>query len=453
MNKLLYLIILLLTLLAMPLASYAHCKGKHADYEPHCGGGGGGPSSLGDDYTATDGVEFNSPSDVGSFDYHIIGTPEEDEIYAGGGKDLIEGGGGTNWIFARGGDDEIHGDSGDGEISGGGGDDLIFGGEAGHNISGDEGDDIIFGGDGGGSIDGGEGADWLVGGDSVDYMRGGEGTDLLEGGSDDDRLYWSLGSLLALPDQYELDDYDGGPGRDSLDFSGENDYEIVESVTVDLSLSTYEAMARDPSGTLITVIDKFINIEGARGTSGDDELHGDDAGNALSGRGGNDIIYGDGGNDALGTDWPGSSIVYGGSGNDRIAAWGDNDVLFSEAGNDLIEGHAGDDEMHGGAGCDGFQITGDSGTDTIMDFEACDLIYLKFSSHYRVSFSNVKINDVGDDIIIDIVVKRGGTGGTIILKDALLNGVTVNESTFRIGWPGARPATGCDPSRYWCEKD
>ena len=98
-----------------------------------------------------------------------------------------------------------------------------------------------------------------------------------------------------------------------------------------------------------------------------------------------------------------------------------------------------------------------AGTDTIMDFEACDLIL--FSSRDQLSFSDLKINDVGDDIIIDIVQTKGNGKGresivdTIILKGALLNRVTVDESTFRYSWPGSTPSRGCDPSRYWCDKD
>ena len=106
-------------------------------------------------------------------------------------------------------------------------------------------------------------------------------------------------------------------------------------------------------------------------------------------------------------------------------------------------------------------INNDSGTDTIMDFDypnnepACDLIL--FQSYDQLSFSNLKITDVGDDIVIDIVRKKGNGKGresivsTIILKDALLNGVTVDESTFRYSWPDSTPPD-CNPSRYWCDK-
>ncbi len=87
MNKLCYLSVLLLTLLVMPFASFAHCKGKHTGDHEHCSSSGNpGSTNLGDDYTATDGVTFTT--DVGLFDYHIVGTASEDEIYAGSGADL-----------------------------------------------------------------------------------------------------------------------------------------------------------------------------------------------------------------------------------------------------------------------------------------------------------------------------------------------------------------------------
>ena len=82
-----------------------------------------------------------------------------------------------------------------------------------------------------------------------------------------------------------------------------------------------------------------------------------------------------------------------------------------------------------------------------MDFDypydepACEKIYIPSgqSRHQRI-----EINPVGNDIIIEIVVKRR-TETTIILKDAVLNGVTVDESTFIYAWPDWG-----DCSRYWC---
>jgi Ca2+-binding RTX toxin-like protein len=400
------------------------------------GGSGGGNPSLGDDYTATNGVTFISPSDVGSFDYHIIGTPGEDEIYAGGGRDLIEGFGSKDTIWARGGDDEIQVSGG--QISGGAGDDFIIVGDEGSDFSGDEGDDILIGGNGGGAIIGGKGTDWL------------------EGGGGEDWLFFSLGALIAPPDQYELDYYDGGPGKDYLIFDpriavaitelvGGVDNEIVESVTVDLSLGTYLAMVRDPFGTLVTANGEFLNIEAIYGSDGDDILLGtDNSRDQFNGGFGDDIIYTYGGDDML---WggPGIDVIHAGPGNDDLNGGSEDDTLYGEGGNDTLYGYDGNDELHGGEGCDGYIFRSDSSTDTIMDFEVCELIYFPEHSS-ELKHLKINISDVGNDIIIELLVKRHSEG-TIILKNAALNGITVDESTFIFAWPDRW--CGSNPCYVW----
>jgi Ca2+-binding RTX toxin-like protein len=390
-------------------------------------------------------VTFISPSDVGSFDYHIIGTTSEDEIYGGSGTDLIEGGDGHNYIWAREGDDEIHAGAHGSDIEAGTGNDLIFGsdGEGTDAINGYEGNDDIFAGAGQDRIFGGPGTDWLEGGDGHDW------------------LYFSLGSFNASLGQYEVDHYDGNMGHDVLRFTNfqgafENYQEVAESVIVDMNSNSYEAIVKDQSGTLVTVNGEFFNIQSIGGSYGDDVLLGDDADNHLSGGDGNNIIYGYGGNDGLGAAYFGNNIFYGGSGNDQIGASAGNNILYGEAGDDLLRVDGNEDELHGGEGCDGFIFSTNFGTHTIMDFDypydqpACDLIHIAIHSSYRVDFGNVKINTEGpNDIIIDVEVKRGGRwSGTIILKDALLNGVTVDESTFV--FPGEYyPDVDC--SRYYCD--
>jgi Ca2+-binding RTX toxin-like protein len=407
----------------VPADTFAHCKGKHTGNHEHCtGGDGSGNTDLGGDYTATDGVTFTS--DVGSFDYQITGTPAQDEIYAGGGTDLIEGGESNDKVWARGGADEIHGDGGNDEIEAGDGPDLVFGGEGDDRVSGGGGDDIIFGGPG-----------------DDKWLRGGEGTDSLYGGDGDDTLSFSLGALSPGTGQYELDVYDGGAGQDSLFFDYGNDYEIVEQVNVDLTLGTYEAMARDPSEVLVIANGGFSNIESIWGSNGNDDLRGNDAHNVLYGHFGDDIIYSYGGDDEI-IGGPDNDLLYAGPGSDYLRGDSGDDVLYGEEGDDILDGHWDNDELHGGEGCDIFTFEYDIGTDTIMDFEYpynepnCELINLSYSDYWRVDFRNVTINTVGDDIIIDVVVKRmGGAGGTIILKNAYLNGVTVDESNFIFVWP------------------
>jgi len=396
MNKSYYLSALLLILLAVPLVSYAHCDGKHTGNHPHCGGGA---SKLGDDYTATDGVTFIKLPDVGSFDYHIIGTPEGDKIWAGSGRDLIEGDDSRDRIYSLGGDDEIYGDGGSDIIEAGGGRDTVYGGPG------------------------------------PDVIDGGPGTDLLEGGDDDDWFMFSLGSLITSPtspDQYDVDHYDGGAGSDQLDF-GRYGFEIAESVFVDMSLDIYVATARDPFGTLVTVSGEMINIEQVGGSIGDDILRGDDnADDYLWGGDGNDIIRSFGGNDHI-DGGLGDDVLYGGPGDDLMTDGGGNDILFGGAGDDFLEAGSGVDELHGGEGCDGYVVWGIF-TTTITDFEACELIYFPMNSH-QLKFLKINISTVDRDIIIDLATGKKGDGGTIILTDAAFNGITVDESTIVIANP------------------
>src|SRR3954471_7161346 len=62
-------------------------------------------------------------------------------------------------------------------------------------------------------LDGGSGADHLVGGPYADTLLGGDGLDRIEGGGGNDTLTGD--ASLAEPDTL-----DGGPGSDTVDFSG-----------------------------------------------------------------------------------------------------------------------------------------------------------------------------------------------------------------------------------------
>jgi hypothetical protein len=59
----------------------------------------------------------------------------------------------------------------------------------------------------------------------------------------------------------------------------------------------------------------------------------------------------------------------------------------------------------------------------------CDLIHFRYESFWRAGPEDAEINEVGNDIVVDIwITKGGGVGGTVILKDALLHGVTLDMS-------------------------
>ena len=343
------------------------------------------------EYTANDGVVFISPSDIAGFDYHIIGTADRDDIRAGSGRDLIESGGTRDEIFGLGNDDEIHGGDGSDVIDAGDGNDLVFG-------------------DAGG-----------------DWLRGSAGTDYLLGGADEDYLYFSLGQFNGTG--HDVDIYDGGDGSDYIVFQD------ATSATVDLATASYQATINDPSFGLSTVSGTFVNIENSWGSAGDDVLHGTSAGETMYGDDGNDLINGLDGDDYI-DGGRGDDDLYGGPGNDFMrgdGAVGGNDRMFGEDGNDILEsrGDEANDEMHGGSGCDRFVFLRRFGEDTIVDFEeGCEQIDLSwFNPKYRADFNDLDISESGSDILIDFwFTKQGGVGGTIVLKDGVTNGVSVDPS-------------------------
>src|SRR5262249_15636153 len=88
----------------------------------------------------------------------------------------------------------------------------------------DTADDLI-GGDGNDSLDGGKGNDSVVGNDGNDLLTGGDGDDTVQGGVGDDLIVGGHG----LGD----DEYDGGPGVDTVRYSS-----AINPITVALAAGT-----------------------------------------------------------------------------------------------------------------------------------------------------------------------------------------------------------------------
>ncbi|HWS74551.1 MAG TPA: RTX toxin, partial [Quisquiliibacterium sp.] len=246
-------------------------------------------------------------------------------------------------------------------------------------VTGTPGDDSLVGTAGSDTLEGLAGNDFLWGGDGLDYLQGGLGNDTLDGalGFDFADYRNSLTAIIAslatklvtgegsdslvdiegfigspLADQLTgdaagnwflgmggVDTIDGGDGVDVIDYALASG-----AVVVDLAAKTVTG----PDGS-----DVFTSIEGASGTSYNDQLLGDDGANRLRPRGGDDIVDGRGGFDTV--DYSsgvtggvtvdlGAGTATGGGGSDTLTSIeavtgsGFGDTLFGSTAANRLEG-------------------------------------------------------------------------------------------------------------------
>jgi hypothetical protein len=158
-------------------------------------------------------------------------------------------------------------------------------------------------------IDGGSGDDVLTGGPLSETFVAGDGADAVTAGDGDDVIRGSETSPAA-------DRFDGGPGRDLLDYAGQRD-------DIHLDLPSARATGRSIGS------DTEAAFEAFHGGRGDDELVGDDGPNLLAGGPGDDFLRGQGGDDEL---------------------WGELPDEESPGTRDRVDGGAGDDDIQLGRG-------------------------------------------------------------------------------------------------------
>jgi len=200
--------------------------------------------------------------------------------------------------------------------------DTLYGTDGGDWIEGLAGSDRLYGNGGDDSLFGGGGADTLIGGTGNDHLDGGAGNDVLVGGTGADVLI-------------------GGEGFDTASYAS-----ATSAVGIDLAAGN--GFYGEAEG------DTFTSVEKVVGSSFDDWLLGDAAGNALEGGAGHDYLVGGAGLDALN----------GGSGSDTL------------------EGGEGIDVLTGGSGVDYFVFNRNDGPDVVMDFEqGIDKIVLSAGFH------------------------------------------------------------------------
>ncbi|MCY4067159.1 MAG: calcium-binding protein, partial [Rhodospirillaceae bacterium] len=143
----------------------------------------------------------------------------------------------------------------------------------------------------------------------------------------------------------------------------------------------------------------------------------------------------------------GGDVIRGDSGNDNISGGAGNDVLLGDAGNDIIDGGSGDDHIMGGAGndtltggsgADVFLFAGNTGNDTITDFDVSeDTIDLSLLQT-GIGFDDLTIADLSDGT--GVTVTHSALGGTVTLTGVSASQLTA--SNFNL--PATPPSTEYD---------
>ncbi|MGJ8610413.1 MAG: Hint domain-containing protein [Octadecabacter sp.] len=125
------------------------------------------------------------------------------------------------------------------------------------------------------------------------------------------------------------------------------------------------------------------------GTSGNDDLNGDQNGATVAGLAGDDTI----------TSTNGSDSLFGGAGNDSLYSGNNNDELDGGTGDDTLDGGDGNDTLFGGAGDD--SVIGAGGTDEIYGGDGVDSIDAGSSrdSVYGGDGNDSIFGNEGDDYI------------------------------------------------------
>ncbi|MCT7567409.1 Ig-like domain-containing protein [Aliarcobacter butzleri] len=253
-----------------------------------------------------------------------VGTSKGDTIKAYFEDNLIVTGTGNNTIVTGAGDDIVFAHNGKNDISLGLGNDTVS-----YELN----DSAIYA-----SLESGSSSkgDRLT---DVENLHGSKFNDILEGDSKDNTLFGGAGDDILIG----LDGVDTLDGGDGIDLAS---YET--SSAVEINLKHNYADGGEATG------DKFINIEGIKGSKESDTVVGDNNSNLIYANAGDDRVSGNGGDD----------IIFGGLGNDYIKGDEGNDTLYGEDGDDILIGGAGDDILVGGTGKN--MLYGDSGTDTVL---------------------------------------------------------------------------------------
>lgn len=184
-------------------------------------------------------------------------------------------------------------------------------------------------------------------------------------------------------------------------------------------------LLEDASGGT-TAFDVTVRTDhGLYNGSGDDQVTGDEQGNALRGGAGDDRIDGLGGDDRLA----------GGEGNDALLGGGGQDTLYGDAGHDRLDGGTGDDTLIGDAGSD--ILAGGAGDDALyvddpgdsveeLAGEGNDRLYAS-TSYLLAADAHVETLSAYDTGAAGGIDLTGNAFGNLLLGDAGANRLDAGE--------------------------
>ena len=217
----------------------------------------------------------------------------------------------------------------------GDGADTVTGTSAANNIQTNGGNDVIDSGGGNDTVYGGAGNDTITSLSGNNVLSGGAGNDIINTGSGVDQVFGGDGDDVFVDVGSGGDTFDGGAGRDRVDYSA-----LIGGTGVDYYWSIgsgFRGFSTFSSPVQIT----FIDIEDFAGFDGNDQVQGTGANNQIDGNAGNDWLRGFAGTDTL-NGGDGDDLLDGGTGNDAMNGGAGNDIYYVDAaGDSVIEGAAG----------------------------------------------------------------------------------------------------------------
>lgn len=275
-------------------------------------------------------------------------------------------------------------------------------------------------------IDVGGGNDWLYGGAGDDVIRGGAGNDTIIGGPDPiPRLETTIVTVTgfgvvvdgigarmqllvndqpvgdvvefrsaSLPSEYQTYSFTfENPAEvhslrlafinDELTAGGDRNLYIKDIAVNGEHLNAADSVNTSSPGTWNLYHNRSIDFDMSErqalfygASTDDDRLDGGPGDDTISGGAGNDVIAGGPGRDVL-NGGTGNDVLDGGADTDKL--YGDdgddvlyggdgNDYLFGLNGRDILNGGSGNDYLHGGNGADTFVFDPNFGRDVIAQF-------------------------------------------------------------------------------------